>query len=105
MDLSKDLIDSSRSKWDGITIRYPDRHAMGIELGILAVERMMQRKQWRPDPGPPLWWILCFGGERGSALMAEKGESRRRRRIRQNARSKNDGFWTAARYEPAVVTT
>jgi hypothetical protein len=73
MDLSKDLIDSSRSKWDGITIRYPDRHAMGIELGILAVERMMQRKQWRPDPGPPLWRILCFGGERGSALMAEKG--------------------------------
>jgi hypothetical protein len=76
MDLSKDLIDSSRSKWDGITIRYPDRHAMGIELGILAVERLMERKQWRPDAGPPLWWILCFGAERASVPVAEEPEKR-----------------------------
>jgi hypothetical protein len=72
MDLSKELIDSSCDTWDGITIRRPDLHAAGIELGMLGMERMMKTKNWAPTSGPPIWWILCFGDEKASEVAGRK---------------------------------
>jgi hypothetical protein len=61
MDLSHELIESSWDKWDGVTLRRPDLHALGIEFGTLALQRYLELKQWAPSPGPPLFLILCVG--------------------------------------------
>jgi hypothetical protein len=46
MELSKELIDASGAKRNGMNIRRPDLHAAGIELGILAAQRFVKTKNW-----------------------------------------------------------
>jgi hypothetical protein len=76
MDLSKELIASSCDQRDGITIRRPDLHAAGIELGMLATQRMMKNKNWAPSPGPPIFLVLSLGYEKACEMMGwkEQGE-------------------------------
>jgi hypothetical protein len=68
MDLSCELIESSWDKWDGVTMRRPDLHALGIEFGTLALQRYLEIKQWAPSPGPPLFLVLSVGYERACNL-------------------------------------
>ena len=63
LKLSKELRGASYAgTGPGITIRRPQLHAAGVELGILASQSMMKNKNW--TPGPPVLLVLALGYEK-----------------------------------------